>query len=821
MSSLVVVESPAKCKKIASYLGSGFTVIASMGHIRALEESLDAIGLDTNFELRYTFLKEKAKALQALQNAAKGVETIYLAADDDREGEAIAYSVAVYLRRDPLQLPRIVFHEITQKAIRAAVANPRRIDMNKVNAQQARAVLDMMVGFTISPLLWKYVAPSLSAGRCQTPALRLVCDREHAIQSHTTTSSWKLKGSFTGGPLPFDAFMNDELDDQESALNYLENVHQDSPATVTSVETTPWSTNPPKPLITSTLQQEASALFHMNPKTTMRVAQTLYESGFITYMRTDSIAMSEEARAAGREWIQDEHGEPYLGPAAPPSPNAPAKQKKKKDTTEAAPPAAQEAHECIRPTQMALTILPGTPSPEEKKVYQLIWRRAIQSLMAPAKGLTRTLTLQLNADSDTFPWSTSWKKTTFQGWKILGATANHDDDSDNDQDATSTWDTTAKFQPNSKLNWTSLTATPKYSKAQPRYTEATLIRELEQKGIGRPSTFAALIETLLDKQYVEKRDIPGSTITANTLQLTPQQWPPTHSPLQLKQGAEKQKLVPTALGKQTLAFCVKEFPALFDYMFTAKMEQQLDAVAKGDAAWKDVCAETWNSYKEHYSQLKSTKSTAVAAGKQRDFGDGLKVILSKKGPLLLQESLATGDSKETTFYSFPPNAEFQTITEEQARTWIQQQEQEKSQFGDLNGTPILKKKGAYGEYISCGSLTCPYTPGDTREDIIKRLVLKQQGQKDALIRGPFTIKIGPYGPYLFKTANKQKQFVSVPANLELKDLTADDCDAIYKAGLEKKTAGPAGPTGRGGRGGRGGFAGRGRGRGRGGSTTHT
>jgi DNA topoisomerase-1 len=265
------VESPAKCKKIGEILGPNFKVLATMGHIRALEEDLDAVGLDRDFEPRFRFLSEKSKATAPLVAAARNAEQIYLAADDDREGEAIAYSVACLLKRDPLSLPRSVFHEITAGAVRAAIANPRRIDMNRVHAQQARSVLDMMVGFTISPLLWKYVARALSAGRCQTPALRLVSDREREVAGHSTETVWTLCGDFgTSGGWSFEARMDDELEDQDSAMNYMENIFENTEATVTAADQRPWISNPPKPLITSTLQQEASALHKLNPKTTMK-----------------------------------------------------------------------------------------------------------------------------------------------------------------------------------------------------------------------------------------------------------------------------------------------------------------------------------------------------------------------------------------------------------------------------------------------------------------------------------------------------------------------------------------------------------------------
>lgn len=801
---LVVVESPAKCKKIGSYLGSDFKVIATMGHIRALEEDLDAVGLERDFEPRFTFMKEKTKALANLKDAAKGVDTVYLAADDDREGEAIAYSVAVFLRRDPLTLPRIVFHEITEKAIKAAVANPRSIDMNKVYAQQTRAMLDMMVGFTISPVLWKYVAPKLSAGRCQTPALRLVCDREAIIQNHTSKSSWGLRATFKEG---FEAAMMDELEDEDSVMNYMENVHSSSVATILSNRVAPWSLNPPRPLITSSLQQEASALYHCNPKQTMRIAQELYEAGHITYMRTDSTAMSEEAVSEGRKWVEANHGSDYLGPVAvavvggedgqkkSPAAGKAAKKKVTAGDGEAQLPEAQEAHECIRPTHMDLVELPQQGhdwSSQHKSIYKLIWRRAMQSLMSAMRGEKRTVQLNLNEDADRFVWAAVWSRTLFQGWKVLGATANLDAESEEGEgtSAESAWKIGQALKEGTACNWTTLSATPKHTKPQPRFTEATLIRELEAKGIGRPSTFASLVETLLEKGYVEKKDVQGQVVQIPTLTLKPTIWPPETTKKQQKQGAEKGKLLPTSLGTQALQFCVKEFPQLFAYTFTAEMEGNLDKVAKGELPWKQVCRDTWGSYKDHYLQLKQASlrggDGCLSSAKHRDFGDGLKAVLSKKGPLLLKE----GDI--TSFYSWPANLPFEDMTAEKARAIVKEQEGEKAVFGDYNGKPIVKKKGPFGEYVECGGLRCPCVAEDTRESILAKLKVREEAAKTAKsgehVVGGFTFKKGQYGPYMFKNSLKKKIFVSVPESISVQKLTATEADALYKAGLEKLEA---------------------------------
>ena len=351
MSSLLIVESPAKCSKIQGFLGAGWRVIPTMGHIRSLEEDLGAVGLDRDFEPRFQWIKEKSKAIAQIKEAAAKATTIYLASDDDREGEAVSYSVLTLLKLNPATTPRAVFREITESAVKAAVAAPRRLDMNRVHAQQARAVLDMMVGFTISPLLWKYVGPALSAGRCQTPALRLLVDQEKAIKNFTASTAWKIKGMWN----TFEANMTEELEDQESSTNYLENIHNETPGTVTSAVTKPTTEQPPKPLITSTLQQEASATMSLQPKRTMQIAQRLYEAGHITYMRTDCAVLSEEAKAAAISWVRTAFGDEYIAT----TPEAVKKAKIK--TTQAKAPAAQEAHEPRKQVRSAPTPPAGTP----------------------------------------------------------------------------------------------------------------------------------------------------------------------------------------------------------------------------------------------------------------------------------------------------------------------------------------------------------------------------------------------------------------------------------------------------------------------------
>ncbi len=770
--SLVIVESPAKCQKIQGFLGPGWKVIATMGHIRALEETLDAVGIDRDFEPRYQFQKEKAKAIAGIRESAKSAKTIYLASDDDREGEAISFSVAVLLGLDISKTPRAVFHEITKTAVTQAIQNPRRIDMNRVDAQQARAVLDMLVGFTISPLLWKYVGPALSAGRCQTPALRLLVDREKEISGFQVKTSMIVSGNWCSTigkkQIQFSAKLFDELEDEESALNYLENIHSDTEGIITSTKTVPRTESPPKPLITSTLQQEASALYGIQPKTTMKSAQRLYESGYITYMRTDSAILSQEAVQEAQKWVLAAFGKEYIGSVAQ------GQQTKKVEN-------AQEAHEAIRPTHISTEQLPDTEdwSPLEKKIYRLIWQRTVQSTMSPAKHEEHLVLFKANADPDEFQWQSVWKRTIFPGWRAIGlSSVNLDSDSD-DKTTDGLWSLVTKLKEGDKVNWIDLKAEPHETRAPGRYTEATLVRELEKKGIGRPSTFASLVGTVLEKEYAKKEDIQAKEITIKSHHIQKQgQWPPQEISTKKKVGAEKQKLVPSALGISVHDFCIREFPHLFDYSFTKKMEERLDAIAEGDEQWKQVCRDTWTSYKEKYNTLKSAKGEQVKAAKERILSPNMKVIQTKKGPFILRDD---------KFIGWPQGVKFEEITVEQAELFCNTNHKEEL-LGEYEGNLLLKKKGPYGWYVECGKHRVPFEIGDTVEKIIEKLKAKGDAFQHTI--GPYEFKKGPYGVYMYKReaagSKKKPAFVSIPEGLDPKVLTEEAAARIYKTGLETK-----------------------------------
>jgi DNA topoisomerase-1 len=679
--------------------------------------------------------------------------------------------------------------------------------MNRVNAQQSRAMLDMMIGFTMSPLLWRYVGPSLSAGRCQTPALRLVVEREDLITNFKASSSWQLSANWTQGGLKdafkFSAQMDDELEDEESALNYMEIVNETPDATITSKDIRPWSQGAPEPLITSTLQQQASAMFSINPKNCMKIAQRLYEAGHITYMRTDKAVISEEATAEAKKWVTDTYGEDFLEKSPQKEEVKEERKTKKKPKVagaevkqEEGEVKAQEAHEAIRPTHMDLTTLPeGDWTPYDKKVYNLIWQRTIQSVMAPAKGETCKVKIQIEGDED-FTWSTQWKRTTFEGWKRAGKVAHIDEDSDQSGDEDSkddAWSKASKLEVGDKVKWQDMKAEPKETKAQGRYTEAVLVRELEKFGIGRPSTFASLIATIQDKNYVETKDIPAKEVKVKEYLMKPSIWPAEEKELKKKVGAEKNKLVPTELGRSVLVFMLKHFNDLFDYSFTSQMEKRLDQVAEGSEQWKQVLRDMWASYKDRYEDLCSKQSLKAKEGEQnakvKEFNNvisGLKAVQSKKGPLLLIEGVKKED---TQFLGWPTGVAFEDMTEEIALKFKDEVAKKKrgDEMGEWNGQPIVKKSGKFGDYLQCADVSIPFQAGEELDKTIERFEAKQNGGANILKQfKEYVIRTGQYGPYIMKTSLKKAQFVSLPKGLAYTNLTEKEVEVLYKTGLDSK-----------------------------------
>ena len=842
MTKLLIVESPAKCKKIQGYLGAGWRVQATMGHIRALKEDLEAIGFQAgagvqqSWKPSYESIAAKRDAISSLKKAAQGAE-VYLGADDDREGEAIAWHTCQILGLDPAVTPRVVFHEITEQALKQAVATPGRIDMNKFNAQQARTMLDMLIGFTMSPCLWRSVGykPGLSAGRCQTPALRIIYDRDVAIEGHQTTLSWRLKIASQHDLLWATPVSAGETE----ALSTLKTLASQSPQTltVTDRQERVSTSQPPKPFITSSLQQEASSRLSMNPKTTMKAAQTLYEGGHITYMRTDNAVLSEEAIAAAAAVVTERWGSEYLAPVE--EKKVVKKKGVKKITYEGAPaqsqpqaahetsakaavtctpaPAgahegsgkpgptarvltSQNAHEGIRPTHFETT--EPDVGPQELRLYKLIWTRSIQSVMAPEQRDVVKLTGHPTNKPDLLTLETTWDQTRFAGWRILDAERKAEEETA----AAATFEARKALTKKQQIPWLVASATEVRTNPPPRYTEASLVRELEAKGIGRPSTYATLVETVMDRGYVEKATIKAEPVQVRSLELKAGAKEPKAATKTEKGTPEKERLRTTPLGRTVIEWLLSKFGDMLEYDFTAGMEARLDEVAKGSRPWSSVLQDTWSTYADRYTEIMAAPKVVIAsdgtaqqsANKKdfgemptataggitpslfsspgtKQFGDGYKMVVSKKGPLFVLEI----DGQTTRFATVPPRLSIQTATRQDAEAAFAAASPES--IGELDGAPVTIKKGPYGHYASWKTYSVNCKADETLEELTPRLQAKTSTDTVDHTVGPYKIKKGPYGLYMFKTGTKGKPtFVNIPDTTPWATLTPESAEQVYK-----------------------------------------
>lgn len=793
---LLIVESPAKCKKIQEFLGAGWRVRATMGHIRALKEDLSAIGFRTTWLPTYESISAKSAAIAALRREAAGASQVYLGSDDDREGEAIAWHVCALLGLDPATTPRVTFHEITAAALHQAIASPTRIDTNKFNAQQARSMLDMLIGFTLSPCLWKGVGskPGLSAGRCQTPALRLVYDRDQEIAAFTPTVSWRLAATAAHDT---EWRATADLEGEAAASTLLTSIAA-APHTITITDRQERvaTSQPPVPFITSSLQQEASSRLGMAPKATMRAAQTLYEAGHITYMRTDNAVLSEEARTAAEAIVTTRWGAEYLQSATITHAGeaAPAKKvvrKKKATATLSAPakPEAQAAHEGIRPTHLEVTELTDV-TPQEARLYALIWSRTIQSVMAPERRDVVKLTGHFTVNPAIATLQTEWSRQAFAGWRALDTEKKADE---LDAEAAA-YTARADLAPTATniLAWTTVTAQETRSSPPSRFAEASLIRELESRGIGRPSTYATLVETVLDRGYVEKVTIPATPTPTRSLTLDAGKRTPHASTKNVNIGGERDRLRTTALGRTVIEWLLTTFEDMMAYDFTAAMESHLDEIAKGSRAWQTILTETWDRYKDRYDSVMDAPKAAPGvptSSRVAEYGDGLKMVVSRKGPLFVWER----PGQPTRFAKVPPTLSIMTATRADAETAFTAAADAAATeiLGELEGTPVVRRHGPYGHYVQWGAIKLNCKPEETLADLSSRLVAKAApGAVDHTV-GPYRIRRGPYGLYIFKitTGARKPVFVSIPEATPWATLTPETAEQVYKlASSAKKEA---------------------------------
>jgi DNA topoisomerase-1 len=758
--NLLIVESPAKAKTIEGYLGKDFTVKSSYGHIRDLIKSEDAIDIANNFEQKYEVPADKKQVVSDLKKLAKEADMVWLASDEDREGEAISWHLFETLGLKDATTKRIVFHEITKPAIMAAIDNPRKIDYNLVNAQQARRVLDRLVGFELSPVLWKKVKPSLSAGRVQSVAVRLIVDREREVNKFTSEAAFKIVAIFGKGKEAFKAELPERFAQQGDAEKFLQDcINADFD--VKSLDTRPAKRSPAAPFTTSTLQQEASRKLGYSVSRTMQVAQKLYEAGHITYMRTDSVNLSDTALNAAQAEIVSAYGDKYH-------------QHRKYKTKSAG---AQEAHEAIRPTYFNQHTIGSDGS--EKRLYELIWKRAIASQMSEAQFEKTTAKISISTRKEELVANGEVMK--FDGFLKVYLESNDDED-DTQQDGEN-----AMLPPltrGQRLALQELSATERFSRPPARYTEASLVKKLEELGIGRPSTYAPTISTIQNRGYVVREEREGKQ--RNFRVLTLKNGHITKEEKMENTGAEKGKLFPTDIGAVVNDFLVQHFKGIVDFHFTASVEKQFDEIAQGMEEWTHMIRKFYDTF---HKDVQSTIETADKATGERELGvnaDGKKVSvrIGRYGPFVQVGENATDAEPAKPLYASLRNGQsIETITLEDALELFKLPKNV-GVFEDKDMTVAIGKFGPYIRHNSTfTSLPREIDPLDVTEEKAIELILEKR-KKDAekLIKtfeeDP-TVKIlnGRWGPYI----EFGKQNVKIPKGKEPLELTFEECKALAAA----------------------------------------
>ena len=749
--NLVIVESPAKAGTIQKFLGEGFIVKPSFGHIRDLHERDLSIDIEKGFVPEYEVPSDKKKVVSELKKLASGAETVWLASDEDREGEAISWHLYETLGLKKENTKRIVFHEITKNAILHAIETPRDIDMNLVDAQQARRVLDRLVGFELSPVLWRKVQPKLSAGRVQSVALRLIVDREREILSFKRSSFYRIEALFHPENFPAGAYLKAVLDkkfaDRDSAEAFLRSC-SGARFSVLSVDKKEGTRVPAAPFTTSTLQQEASRKLHMSVSTTMSVAQKLYESGLITYMRTDSTNLSTLALAASRDFVTAEYGAEYS--------------RTRNYKTRAA--GAQEAHEAIRPTYIDRTAISGTP--QEQRLYELIWRRTVASQMADAKVLRTDIRIGAEGIDGQFVAQSS--EVLFDGFLRLYSEG-RDDETQDEEEAI-----LPGIASGMKLDWEQMKAECRFTAAPPRYSEATLVKKLEELGIGRPSTYAPTITTLTKARgYVVKGDKSGSVEKVTDLLLS-------KDGIKTEQrsetvGAEKSKLLPQDIGIIVTDFLVKNFSDILSYDFTANVEKEFDSIAEGQLAWNKVIADFYSPFhKTVEDSLSNREYSHVSRELGVDPSDGQPVVakFGQYGPYVQK-----GEGENRKFANLAPGQIIESLTLEDALKLFSLPRT----VGEHEGIPVVCTSGRFGPYIKYGdrNVSLPRKSNPLTITLAECVeIIEAAGTaktREVLAEfGDIQVINGNYGPYIKYDGGNYK----IPAGKDAKALTEQDCREI-------------------------------------------
>ena len=762
--SLVIVESPAKAKTIEKILGKDFTVKSSIGHIRDLPKSGMSIDIENGFAPQYEINKDKKTTVNELKKLAKEADIVWLATDEDREGEAIAWHLLEALKLDESKTRRIVFHEITEKAIKNAILNPRKINKQLVDAQQARRVLDRLVGYELSPVLWKKVRYGLSAGRVQSVAVRLISEREREILDFEAETFFKVTANLLSqDDKSFNASLSDKIVGEADAKVFLNEVLE-STLSVNDVTKRPGTRKPAAPFTTSTLQQEANRKFGYSTKQTMSIAQKLYENGKITYMRTDSLNLSETAIENATSVILKSFGKEYLHT--------------RKFTTKSA--GAQEAHEAIRPTDFNTTSVQGMDY-SAQKLYDLIWKRTLASQMSDAQ-LERT-TINIGVSKSERTLQSKGEVIKFDGFLKLYLESSDDEDDDDN----------AGLLPNLKVgeevNLELMTAKQSFSKAAARYSEASLVKKLEELGIGRPSTYAPTISTIQDRSYVIKEDRPG--VEREYKLLTLSEGVINEKTETEITGAEKAKLFPTDTGMVVNNFLVTYFPTIVDLHFTAKVEQEFDAISDGKKVWNEMISEFYIPFSKLIKNSDSiTKAEAI---KPRELGldpKTQKPIYARIGRFGAMVQLGDQESdEELKFASIPKEMSIDTITLAEALKLFQLPRV----LGELEEGPVKANLGRFGPYVQLGKTFASLKNVDvydvTFEQAITLIEEKREADRNKLIlnfeEAGIQVLNGRYGPYI----TNGKVNAKIPKDKEPKSLTLEECKKLIDEAPAKKGRG--------------------------------
>jgi len=753
--NLVIVESPAKAKTIEGFLGKDYVVKSSMGHVMDLNKNKLSVDVENNFEPNYEISTDKKKIVADLKKLAKQAETVWLASDEDREGEAIAWHLYNALGLDDSKTKRIVFHEITKNAITNAIENPRDIDKNLVSAQFARRVLDRLVGYELSPLLWKKVKPSLSAGRVQSVAVRLIVEREEEIKNFKSVSFFKVIAEFSLNGKTFTAEYAKKFDTAEEAKAFLEK-QIGAGFKITSVEKKPGKKTPAAPFTTSTLQQEASRKLGFPVAKTMRVAQNLYESGKITYMRTDSVNLSNLALAMAKEEITSQWGEKYV--------------KIRKYATKAK--GAQEAHEAIRPTYLNNSTVSG--SDDESRLYELIWKRTIASQMADAV-LERTVA-QIQSTGANDPFVASGEIITFAGFLKVYREGNDEENSDQN--------VSGMLPPMNKGDEplaNRIEAKQRFTKHPPRYTEASLVKKLEELGIGRPSTYAPTISTIINRGYVVKESRPSEKRKATVFELVSDKI--TENILTENTGSEKAKLFPTDIGTIVNRFLVQYFSDILDYNFTAKVEKEFDEIADGKKEWNKIIKDFYGGFHEKVedTQKNSGKfSGERLLGTDPESGKNVFVKIGRFGPIV--QIGDTESEEKPKFAGLRKGQSMDTIKLEEALKLFEYPRV----LGTYEDQEVSVAIGRFGPYVRLDKLFVSIKKDDdpasiTFDRAVELIEAKRKADREKVIKTfdedpDVQVLNGRYGPYLVI----KKQNYKIPKGTDPTSLSLEDCIEISK-----------------------------------------